>query len=261
MIDKLAPSFQADLGQPGGGLSIKPIGIEASLADQSQRDVDPAVAQLAAAVAHAFNNLLTTILGYAELGLEELPERHPVRETLVEIRLAGQSAASLTQRLLVAGGHVRTTGGEAGDGTTVRLSTAGAASERQPREATTDLRSRHEEGSTILLVEDEEGVRTLARKILERNGYGVLEAAGGREALEIAEKHTGRIDLLLTDVVMPDLNGRDVAQRIGALRPRTPCVFMSGYSEEVLGVGTALLHKPFTPAALLRIVEQALQQP
>ena len=118
---------------------------------------------------------------------------------------------------------------------------------------------------TVLLAEDEPLVRLLARRVLEQAGYKVLVAAGGSEALEAAEHFAGPIHLLLTDVVMPEMNGRVLAQRVTALRPAIRVLYMTGYADEavakhgVLDPGTALIQKPFTPAALARKVREALE--
>lgn len=116
----------------------------------------------------------------------------------------------------------------------------------------------------MLLAEDEPLVRTLARKALELAGYRVLAAAGGVEALEIARRHQGPIHLLLTDVVMPEMSGRELLQRLAELQPAIRVLFVTGYSDEavarhgVLDVGSALLQKPFTPAALAHKVREVL---
>jgi signal transduction histidine kinase/ActR/RegA family two-component response regulator len=117
---------------------------------------------------------------------------------------------------------------------------------------------------TILLVEDEEGVRELARDILRAGGYTVIEARNGPEALLLCEHHQGPIDLLLTDVVMPRMSGRELAERMGPLRPDLSVLYMSGYTDDavirhgVLGADTAFLQKPFTPAALVQRVRETL---
>jgi len=117
---------------------------------------------------------------------------------------------------------------------------------------------------TILLVEDEEGVRELARDILRASGYTVLEARNGAEALLLCERHQGPLDMLLTDVVMPRMSGRELAERLAPLRPDLSVLYMSGYTDDavirhgVLGAGTAFLQKPFTPAALVLRVRETL---
>jgi signal transduction histidine kinase/ActR/RegA family two-component response regulator len=117
---------------------------------------------------------------------------------------------------------------------------------------------------TILLVEDEADVRRLAARALVRSGYVVLEAAGGVEALEICRRHRGPIDLVLTDVIMPGLNGNEVYARLVEIRPQARALFMSGYPADIvanrglLSPRTGFLQKPFTPAALVQQVRLAL---
>ncbi len=119
--------------------------------------------------------------------------------------------------------------------------------------------------ATILLVEDEADVLDLAKTVLEEEGYRVLAASGPREALKIAERHDGPLHLLLTDVVMPDMNGRDLADQILQTHPETALLFMSGYTGDALGPyglsgsGTALLPKPFTVASLAERVAEILR--
>jgi PAS domain S-box-containing protein len=117
---------------------------------------------------------------------------------------------------------------------------------------------------TVLLVEDAPSVRAVARQILERYGYTVIEAPGGPAALDIAVRHPGTIHLLLTDVVMPEMSGRQVADRLVALRPQLRVLFISGYTDDsivrhgVLEAGIAYLQKPFTPEGLARKVREVL---
>jgi two-component system cell cycle sensor histidine kinase/response regulator CckA len=121
------------------------------------------------------------------------------------------------------------------------------------------------EGSeTVLLVEDESVVRSLIREILEDTGYNVLEAADGVDALAQADAHTGAIDLLLTDVVMPNMSGRDLAERFRGVRPDTKILYTSGYTdgaiadEGVLAPGTEFIQKPFSFAELTNKVRSVL---
>jgi len=107
-------------------------------------------------------------------------------------------------------------------------------------------------------------VRELGRKILVRDGYRVLTAESGREALDLARNADERIDVLLTDVVMPGMSGPELVQAVHGLRPGTPVVYMSGYTGDVLDQqglerdAAAFLEKPFTPAALSQKVRQVL---
>jgi two-component system cell cycle sensor histidine kinase/response regulator CckA len=120
---------------------------------------------------------------------------------------------------------------------------------------------------TILLVEDEPSVRELARLILERRGYKMLVATDPLEALAIVEDHEAPIDLLVSDVVMPLLSGPELALRIRELRPEMRTLFLSGYTEELVGAEGGLrdedgfLSKPFTPDALARKVRELVDRP
>jgi PAS domain S-box-containing protein len=118
---------------------------------------------------------------------------------------------------------------------------------------------------TILLVEDETVVRQLVRSILQMNGFHVIEAPNGVEALTTVQQYAGQIDLLLTDVVMPRMGGRELAEHMRQLRPATKALFMSGYTDDavvhhgVLDAGLAFIQKPFTPAALILKVRELLE--
>jgi len=120
---------------------------------------------------------------------------------------------------------------------------------------------------TVLLVEDAARVREVVREILEMNGYAVLEARHGAEAIEISGRHPGRIHLMVTDVVMPQMSGRELAQHMARLRPDMRVLFMSGYTDNAivrhgeLEAGTAFLSKPFTPDALAAKVREVLDSP
>jgi PAS domain S-box-containing protein len=120
---------------------------------------------------------------------------------------------------------------------------------------------------TVLVVEDEVAVRSLARIALQRSGYQVLEAANGEEALSVSREHPGQIQLLVTDMVMPGMNGRQVAEALESQRPSMKVLYLSGYTENTITRGGALgadlpfLQKPFTTEVLLRKVRQVLDQP
>ena len=117
----------------------------------------------------------------------------------------------------------------------------------------------------MLLVEDEEYVRSLVRRSLQSKGYTVLEARNGQDALDVAQQHEGTINLLITDMVMPGMNGRDLAERLTPLRPEMKILYMSGYANDaimqhgVLDSGSAMLQKPFTSKALANKVRQVIE--
>ena len=119
---------------------------------------------------------------------------------------------------------------------------------------------------TILLAEDEDGVRALARVILEASGYHVLEARDGQEALRIAQGHAGPIHLLLTDVVMPQMSGRQLADSLTTQRPDIKVLYFSGYTDDTLlhhGVRNTCMtffQKPFSHATLTRKVREVLDR-
>jgi DNA-binding NtrC family response regulator len=152
---------------------------------------------------------------------------------------------------------------EPGVGTTfkVYLPRIDAAADElgQPRISTT-LRG----SETILLVEDEVPVRDVARGILQRQGYTVLEARGAGDALQVSERHRGRIHLLLTDVVMPEMSGPELAKRLAATRPDLKVLCMSGYTDDaavrhgVIDAALSYLQKPITVETLTRKVRAVL---
>ena len=119
---------------------------------------------------------------------------------------------------------------------------------------------------TILLVEDEEAVRRVARLVLSSRGYRVLEARDGVHALAVLKEHGGEIDLLLTDLVMPRMNGQQLAERVAAEHPAVRVLLMSGYPDRVVPAGVAtdprfeFLSKPFQPSTLARRVRECLDR-
>ena len=167
------------------------------------------------------------------------------------------------------GGHIWLYS-EPGRGTTFKIclpvvqeETETAASESLESPADTTAKG----AETILLVEDAARVREVVREILEMSGYVVLEAKHGAEALQISQQDPARIHLMVTDVVMPQMSGRELAQRLAISRPDMRVLFMSGYTDDaivrhgVLESGAAFLSKPFTPDALTAKVREVLDAP
>jgi DNA-binding NtrC family response regulator len=117
---------------------------------------------------------------------------------------------------------------------------------------------------TVLLVEDEEQVRAVARRILERNGYQVLAPEGAEEALRLAREYPNPIELLVTDVVMPRMTGTELSARVRQLRPQLEVLYVSGYTDGGIGAhgmledGASFLQKPFTTDSLARKVRSVL---
>ncbi|HEV3205651.1 MAG TPA: ATP-binding protein [Terriglobales bacterium] len=158
---------------------------------------------------------------------------------------------------------------EAGKGTTFkvylpRLGEAGLPQAMQPAAAQEQPGPGHE---TVLLVEDEENLRRLTRQSLGNQGYSVLDAADGTAAIRLSHAHKGPIHLLLTDVIMPGMNGRELANQISPNRPEMRVLYMSGYTENHIGhngtldEGITLLQKPFTLPALQAKVREVLDTP
>lgn len=136
------------------------------------------------------------------------------------------------------------------------------------RAAADDADSNGADNATILLVEDEDTVRKLVARLLTLNGYRVLTADSGQRALSLWERHHNEIDLLLTDVVLPEgPGGRELADTLQAEKPALKIIYTSGYAlgfakeEECVPAETNFVHKPYRPEQLLTVVRDALQSP
>src|SRR5436190_15372047 len=204
-------------------------------------------------VAHELNNLLTVIQINTEFLLESVGENPASAQELDEIQRASKRASILARQLL-ASSRLEPFDANLAEATLRRKSpaTTPAIPEKAPRVA-----------ETILLVEDEAAVRTLAKRVLFQKGYRVLEASDGAIALRLAAGHVGEIDLVLTDVAMPNLGGRGLVEELKELSPGMRVLFMSGYPKEEVfpdkGANRVpYLQKPFTSEALLAEVRTAL---
>jgi two-component system cell cycle sensor histidine kinase/response regulator CckA len=156
---------------------------------------------------------------------------------------------------------------EVGKGTTFKIYLP-RVDEAVESEEARDLPAELSQGrETVLLAEDEDQVRRITRMVLEINGYRVLEARSGDEALSIYKQHQGEIDLLMTDVVMPQMSGRELAQSLERLHPGIKVLYMSGYTDDaivrhgLLDQEIVFLQKPFTPEGLTRKVREVLDAP
>jgi len=153
---------------------------------------------------------------------------------------------------------------EPAQGTTFRIYLPRVEDALEPTGAASAARTHAGGSETVLLVEDEESVRQLVRETLESKGYKVLEAENGEAALQIVATHSGKIDMLITDVVMPGMSGRELSARLCASRPQTKVLYLSGYTEDaivhegVVDPDTAFLQKPFTLQMLSRKVREVL---
>jgi PAS domain S-box-containing protein len=163
------------------------------------------------------------------------------------------------------GGHVDVESAP-GQGTTFRIYLPRTAETAPSAKTSPDALKISKGSETILLVEDEDAVRTLSKMVLQSSGYTVLEARDGQEAARIAQQHQGAIDLLLTDVVMPRMSGRQLADLLRKARPRLRILLLTGYTDEAVlrhgesEAGVALLQKPFTPISLAQKVRKVLEE-
>jgi CheY-like chemotaxis protein len=198
------------------------------------------------------------------LGMTEEVARHafePYFSTRTDAASGGLGLSTVYAVVAQADGHVRLDS-EVGLGTTVTVVLPVTAEPVAPAQPTPPAGPTW--GRTVLVVDDEEALREVARRMFARNGYRVLVAVDGAEAVALATTHDGPIDLLVTDVVMPHMAGREVAEAVSAVRPGIAVLYVSGYAEPVLASdgrldpGVTLLGKPFTEAELMAKVGEIL---
>jgi CheY-like chemotaxis protein len=255
----LLPTRATALKQSARGSRLKKLETTAASESDSRSHALEEANKTSSYVAHELNNLLTVIQINTEFLLASTSENPESAEELDEIQRASKRASILARQLLassrlepfdpklaeaaLSGKHRRTP--------TSKLRAVSA--NRPPRTA-----------ETILLVEDEAAVRNLAKKILAQKGYRVLEASDGAIALRVAAGHVGEIDLVLTDVAMPNLGGRGMVEELRELSPGLRVLFMSGYPKEEVfpdkdtAKNTPYLQKPFTSETLFLEVRSAL---
>jgi len=198
-----------------------------------------ALGRLAGGIARDFNTVLNVIAGHVQKALKELPSAHPARYDTERALLAAGNARELTGQLL--------------------------AFSRRPVEVEQAVQSNS--GESILLVDDEPLVRELSRDMLERQGYRVTLATDGMAALHLGAEAAGGscFDLLITDVYMPDITGRELARQMRVSHPSMKVLFISGYSdpplerEDLSGMGSSFLQKPFSADTLGRKIREMLR--
>jgi YesN/AraC family two-component response regulator len=155
---------------------------------------------------------------------------------------------------------------EPGNGTTFKIYLPRVEEEAPKRKSPSFHKEPRREGETVLLVEDDEGVRGLARLVLEKNGFHVLEARNGEEALLLCQNPKETFHIMVTDVVMPRMSGPQLVKNLEPFRPNLKVLYLSGYTDEaiiqhgIIGPETPFLHKPFTEAGLVSKVQEVLEQ-
>ena len=195
-----------------------------------------------AEIGHELNNLLAAIQGNADLMRGDFGGVDAIREGLDEIDRAVTRARDLARKLL-----------------------SDSASEPMPDVVTPLPRpvAREARGQTVLIADDEEPVRRVASRLLVRNGYDVREAANGAEALRMLAAADGGIDILVSDIIMPEMGGLELARRVATDFPALPILLISGYSDsqelgQSIPAGLDLLQKPFSGTELAAAVAQCL---
>ncbi len=224
-----------------------------------------AIGTLSGGIAHDFNNILTPILGYAEMLLHTMPEDAPTRDFVTEILKASHRAKELVTQILTLSRqneHAGRVATKPGEGTTfnVLLPTVERDHE-QESDTRNPLPAGHE---CILLVDDDAEIGRMEAQILATWGYTPIVAQGGREALRCFTAEPGRFDIVITDQVMPDLTGLELARKLREIQPSLPVIICTGFSETLTPEAVAdagvceLVMKPIGMRQLAEAVRRAL---
>jgi PAS domain S-box-containing protein len=272
-LDKAIPSVLADPGQvhqvlvnlavnardamPRGGVLL----IETSTVDVGERY---ARAHAGVAIPHGkYVQLKVTDNGSGMTSEVRARIFEPFFTTKTEGRGTGLGLATVYGIVKQSGGFIWVES-DVGKGSSFQILLPAADSTAAVEHPVSERDDQFPGSETILLVEDEEPLRLLTKRVLERHGYRVLSARNGREAVEIASTFDGPIHLVLTDVVMPGMSGREIGERLSAVRPEARLLYMSGYTDDeiirrgLLDPNLALLEKPFSPIDLARTVRRVL---
>ena len=223
------------------------------------------IGRLAGGVARDFNNMLGVILGHADMALENLPPDRPGIATKAVGKGTGLGLSTVYGIVNQNRGFI-TVQSAPGRGSTFNIHLPRQTAEAAPAAAEPPAPPAGGR-ETILLAEDEPAVLDITRQILAKLGYRVLATATPAEALRRAAENPGRIDLLLTNVVMPEMNGCEPARLIRERQPRIKHLFMSGHTTEVMAVqgvpedNVHYIQKPFTPAGLAAKIREVLAAP
>ena len=271
VVTTLAPDLgrvKADPGLLHQALVNLAVNARDAMPEGGRLTIETAEVELAAAEgALDAGRYVTLAVSDTGIGMDENTKAHlfePFFTTKAAGRGTGLGLSTVYGVVKQSSGHIFVES-EPAKGSTFRICLPWAAAPeaalpQAPADAAADARG-HE---TVLVVEDQAEVRRLVSSALGSFGYRVLEAGGGAEALALAERHPGAIHLLLADVVMPGLSGKEVAQKLAPLRPAMKVLFMSGYAEDVIAhhgalePGVAYIAKPFTPEALAAKVRDVL---
>jgi two-component system cell cycle sensor histidine kinase/response regulator CckA len=250
----------------GGTLTIDTAEVDADF-NAIMEDGQPLSGENRKAAAHVMLAVSDTGVGMDEVTQTRIFE--PFFTTKEPGKGTGLGLATVFGIVQQSGGTISTTSG-LGRGTTFKIYLPRVAHDQVVTPTTPENSPRSRRSSrgqeTVLLVEDDDAVRTMLQSVLERSGYQVLGASNGRDALLMCETARGPIDLVLTDVVMPHMGGREFAARLDAVRPGLPVLYMSGYTggaivtQDVLEPGTNFVHKPIPPSILLQKIRETLSK-